>query len=188
MPYEIKQDVEGCSGYAVVLQTTGKVVGCHQTKDDAVKHLAALRINVEEAETKKLFFSGGSQSFKVEYSVPDCQDGWAVMKDGTGQVVGCHKTEAEAKAHAEMLTTELTDILGQEVRTTKNPTEIDKAYDATSFWDGAFAPTGNLVLGPNFTLENENARFYSPMNTPPQKDGQESAGYGNRSGYGYSNS
>ena len=189
MPYEIKHDVENCSGYAVVLQTTGKIVGCHSTKSDAIKHLAALQINVVDAETKKLFFSGGAQSFTVEYSVPDCQDGWAVMKDGTGQVVGCHKTEEDAKLHAESLTTELTDILGQEIRTTKNPNEyMDKAYDAKSFWDGAFAPTGQLTLGPNFILENENGRFYSPMNTPPQKDGEPSAGYGNQSGYGYSNS
>lgn len=188
MPYEIKHDVESCSGYAVVLKTTGKVVGCHKTKEDATKHLIALKINVEDKEVEKLFFSGGSNTFKVEFSVPDCQDGWAVLKDGTGQVVGCHKTEAEAKAHAEMLTTEITDLLGQEVRTAKNPTEIGKSYEATSIWDGAFSPTTNTILGPNFRLDNENARFYSPMNTPPQKDGQESAGYGNRSGYGYSNS
>ena len=188
MPYEVKHNVKGCSGYAVVKKTDGSVVGCHTSKADAVKHLVALKINVENKETQKLFFSGGSNSLKVEYNVPDCQGGWAVLKDGTGQVVGCHKTEDEANAHAEMLTSNMTDILGDEVRTTKNPTEIGKSYEATSIWDGVFAPTTSTTLGPNFTLENESARFYSPMNTPPQKDGQESTGYGNKSGKGYSNS
>jgi len=187
MPYEIKRDIEGCSGYAVVLKTTGKIVGCHKTKDDATKHLIALKINVEDKEVEKLFFSGGSNTFKIEYNVSDCQGGWAVIKDGTGQVVGCHITEDDAKAQVDTLQNVMTDILGDEVRTTKNPNEIDKAYDAKSFWDGAFSPTDNTILGPNFSFNNESGRFYSPMNTPPQKDGQESAGYGNKSGKGMSN-
>lgn len=189
MPYEIKHNIKGCSGYAVVKKTDGSIVGCHSNKKDAAKHLVALKINVEQHEVEKMIFTGGphENAFKIEYNVPDCQGGWAVLKDGTGQVVGCYKTEDEANEHADGLNVAMTDILGDEVRTTKNPTEMDKAYDAKSFWDGAFAPTGNLVLGPDFALQNENGRFYSPMNTPPQKDGQESAGYGNRSGYGYSN-
>ncbi|NBO23343.1 hypothetical protein EBU94_08425, partial [bacterium] len=118
MPYEIKRDIEGCSGYAVVLKTTGKIVGCHKTKDDATKHLIALKINVEDKEVEKLFFSGGSNTFKIEYNVSDCQGGWAVIKDGTGQVVGCHITEDDAKAQVDTLQNVMTDILGDEVRTT----------------------------------------------------------------------
>ena len=182
MPYEIRHDIEGCSGYAVVLSKTGKIVTCHPDKDSALKHLAALEINVEEAQTKKLFMHGGSTEFKVEFNVGDCQGGWAVLKDGTGQVVGCHKTEAEANAHRDMLINETTDILGDEVRTSKSPNEYSaKSYGAVSFWDGVFFPSQKGVMGIDNDTHEENARFVSTYNSPPQKDGTESAGYGNRS-------
>lgn len=87
---------------------------------------------------------GGSteKPFRVEYNVGDCQGGWAVLKDGTGQVVGCHKTEEEANKHMEEMTTEPVDILGDEVRTTKSPDEIaeDRVTSAESIWKGFFSP------------------------------------------------
>lgn len=183
MPYEIKHDVEGCSGYAVVLKTTGKIVGCHKTKEDATRHLVALKINVEDKEKMdKLFMYGGSTEFKVEYNVGDCQGGWAVLKDGTGQVVGCHKTEAEANAHREMLVNEMTDILGDEVRTSKSPNEYaEKSYDASSFWEGVFFPAQRGVMGMDNGSQDQDTGWQSTFNTPPQKDSQDSAGYGNRS-------
>lgn len=42
MPWHIANDIEGCSGYAVVKDDDGKIVGCHPTKSDAEKQLAAL--------------------------------------------------------------------------------------------------------------------------------------------------
>jgi hypothetical protein len=30
MPYTVKQGIKGCSGYAVVKETTGEIVGCHK--------------------------------------------------------------------------------------------------------------------------------------------------------------
>ena len=135
------------------------------------------------AGMEKLFMHGGSTEFKVEYNVGDCQGGWAVLKDGTGQVVGCYKTENEAIDHMEELTTEMTDILGDEVRTSKSPNEYsEKAYGATSFWDGVFFPAQKGVMGIDNDTNKENARFVSTYNTPPQKDGTESTGYGNSSG------
>jgi len=267
MPYEIKHNIEGCSGYAVVLSNSGKIVTCHPDKESALKHLAALEINVEEAKmdksdskkvgqfvtwnssggmahgkivrivrdgkvkvpgssfeitgtsedpaaliriyqkvegkwkptdtivghkvstlksdnVEKLFMFGGSKEFKVEYNVGDCQGGWAVLKDGTGEVVGCHKTEAEAVDHKELLTVEMQDILGSEVRTAKSPSEYaetKKSYDAASIWDGVFFPAKKGIMGIDNDTKEENARFVSTYNTPPQKDGLDSAGYGNRS-------
>ena len=266
MPYEIKHNIEGCSGYAVVLSKTGKIVTCHTDKKSALKHLAALEINVEEAKVnksdgksvgqfvswgssggtahgkitrivrngkvkvpgssfeitgtteepaalirvyqkvdgkwkpsdtivghkvsslnsasvEKLFMHGGSTEFKVEFNVGDCQGGWAVLKDGTGQVVGCYKTESEAHQHMKELTTEMTDILADEVRTSKSPNEYsEKSYGATSFWDGVFFPAQKGVMGIDNDTHEENARFVSTYNSPPQKDGKESTGYGNSSG------
>lgn len=298
MPYDIRQNVPGCSGYAVVKSKSGKIVGCHKTKEDAQKHLTALRINVESVEKavgesknipsggmvsaakralawkeegkaggtavgfarahsivsrenlsestvkrmysffsrhqvdkkatgfnageegypspgrvawdlwggdagfswakkkvasadkkkiKKLFMYGGSSEFKVEYNVPDCQGGWAVIKDGTGQVIGCHKNEEDANEHRDNLIIEMTDILGDEVRTSKSPQEyaetnvVNKSMEAVSFWDGVFFPAKAGTMGPNNGSINQDTGWQSTFNTPPQKDSKPSTGYGNRS-------
>ena len=126
---------------------------------------------------------GGStdQPYKIEYNVGDCQGGWAVLKDGTGQVVGCHKTKEEAQTHMQQLTTEPIDILGDEVRTAK-------AYDATSIWDGVFLPTRRGVMGIDNGSIEQDTGYRSTFNTPEQKDGLQSAGFGNRSALGNANS
>ena len=50
MPYHIcTKGSHGCSGYPVVNNNTGKVMGCHKTEQDAKKQLIALNINVEDA-------------------------------------------------------------------------------------------------------------------------------------------
>ena len=170
MPYEIKHDIEGCSGYAVVLKTTGKIVGCHKTKEDATKHLVALKINVEDME-KMQFGHGAKVPFKIEQNVPDCQGGWGVLKENNGQVVGCYSSEEEAKAAIEALVVQVEEYEEKGIEEEKIP--------ALSFWDGSFAPVFGSLKG--------DARFNSTYNTPPQKDGKPSAGYGNKSGKGKSN-
>jgi len=135
-------------------------------------------------EIKKLFMFGGSKEFKVEYNVPDCQGGWAVIKDGTGQVVGCHKTEKEANDHRNLMIVEMTDILGQEVRTTKTPSEYAETNSVNktlSIWDGVFFPAQKGTLGIDNSSEVQEPGWVSTYNTPPQKDGKPSTGYGNRS-------
>ena len=42
MPWHISAKKEGCSGYAVVKDSDGSLVGCHPTKKDANAQLAAL--------------------------------------------------------------------------------------------------------------------------------------------------
>jgi phage head maturation protease len=51
MPWHLDSKHSGCSGWAVVLDATGKIVpgGCHPTKAKALAHLAALNANVKEA-------------------------------------------------------------------------------------------------------------------------------------------
>jgi hypothetical protein len=51
MPWNIKRDVPGCAGYAVVKES-GKLVGCHPTKSAAEAHLRALYAS--EADSKKI--------------------------------------------------------------------------------------------------------------------------------------
>jgi len=44
MPYDVKDGVEGCSGWAVVKTETGEIMGCHTTKGEADDQLTALNI------------------------------------------------------------------------------------------------------------------------------------------------
>jgi hypothetical protein len=58
MPYHIAHDIKGCSGYAVVKNSDGKIMGCHKTKAEAVAQLRALEAN--EADK----FWGGTFTIK----------------------------------------------------------------------------------------------------------------------------
>jgi hypothetical protein len=49
VPYEIKNDHPGCSGYAVVKQGTSQMHGCHDTRADAEAQMRALYANEPEA-------------------------------------------------------------------------------------------------------------------------------------------
>ena len=42
MPWHISSDHAGCDGYAVVKDETDDVVGCHRTREEASRHMAAL--------------------------------------------------------------------------------------------------------------------------------------------------
>ena len=118
----------------------------------------------------------GGVGFKLEYNVPDCQGGYAITKAGTGQVIGCYTT----KEHAEEA---MKAIAVNEPIVKSDQTQQDNqdGIGALHNWAGSFAP----VFG------NEKVQFswMSTYNTPPQKDGQPSVGYGNSSStHGKSNS
>lgn len=42
MPWHISNNVKGCSGYAVVKDDDGKIVGCHKTRKEAEAQMSAL--------------------------------------------------------------------------------------------------------------------------------------------------
>jgi hypothetical protein len=52
MPWQIKQNAAGCSGYAVVKEDTGELVGCHSGRTAAEAQLRALYAS--ESEAKKM--------------------------------------------------------------------------------------------------------------------------------------
>ena len=52
MPWQIKQNVAGCKGFAVVKESDGSLIGCHPSKSRATAHLKALYAS--EADTKKI--------------------------------------------------------------------------------------------------------------------------------------
>lgn len=129
-----------------------------------------MEINKESAGAGRI---SGGVGWSIEFNTPDCQHGWAVLKGGTGQSIGCFTSESEAQKTLEALAV-------TEPIINKTLPEQD-GIGALSFWNGAFAP----VMG----SEMQDMRYNSTYNTPPQKDGQPSAGYGNRSDkHGRSNS
>jgi hypothetical protein len=52
MPWQIKQNAAGCSGYAVVKEGSNELVGCHSGRTAAEAQLRALYAS--ESDTKKM--------------------------------------------------------------------------------------------------------------------------------------
>ncbi len=53
MPYEIQMDNEDCQGHAVVKLDDGRIMGCHETHEEAEKQLQAILINEAKQKKKK---------------------------------------------------------------------------------------------------------------------------------------
>lgn len=69
MPYHLSNKVDGCSGWAVVKDSDGKVMGCHKTKKEATDQLVALHFN--EPETKKAYDKLAQEIIKATQEVVD---------------------------------------------------------------------------------------------------------------------
>jgi hypothetical protein len=127
-----------------------------------------------------MILTGGSD-WSIEFSTPDCQHGWAILKGGTAQSIGCYLTKEEAEKALEGLKNEEINILGDEVRTAKSPQEYAESNVNKSFWDGVFSPTSKGQMGTEFNSQYQDARYYFPSKATYENDGKPSAGYGNRS-------
>ena len=168
----------------------------------------------------------GGVGWSIEFNTQDCQHGWAVLKGGTGQSIGCYLTEEEAKKALEALAVtepviknvkkcmvcgcddigndhhyvsdtekcincidkgqgpcwdgyEYAGTKDKDGKTVPNCIPVKKTLPeqegigAFNFWNGSFAP----IIG----SQMQDMRYNSTYNTPPQKDGKPSVGYGNRS-------
>jgi hypothetical protein len=136
------------------------------------------KIEKESAGAERL---SGGPGFKLEFNVPDCLGGYAIVKAGSGQVIGCYTTKEHAEEAIRAIAVNEPDLTK-----TVNPTPT---ADSTSIWDGVFSPLGDAMSGTNYGSIEGDTGWKSTYNTPPQKDGQPSAGYGNRSDkHGRSNS
>ena len=128
---------------------------------------------------EKLIFSGGSD-WSIEFSTPDCQHGWSILKGGTGQSIGCYLTKEEAEIALEGLNADGIDILGAgNSQAAQSPNEV--AQVKKSIWDGVFVPSDKGQMGPEFNAQYQDARYYFPSKATYENDGKPSAGYGNRS-------
>ncbi len=131
---------------------------------------------------EKLILTGGS-GWSIEFSTPDCQHGWSILKDGTAQSIGCYLTKEEAEKALEGLKNEEINILGQESRAAQNPQEVaaKQVKKSSSIWDGIFVPTGEALSGVNYGSIYQDARYYFPTKATYENDGKPAAGYGNSS-------
>jgi hypothetical protein len=111
----------------------------------------------------------GGVGFKLEYNVPDCLGGYAITKAGTGQVIGCYTTKEHAEEAMKAIAVNEPVVKGDQTKQ-----DEQEGIGSLSFWNGSFAP----VIG----SQMQDMRYNSTYNTPPQKDGNPSVGYGNSSG------
>ena len=135
-------------------------------------------VKKESAGAERL---SGGPGFKLEYNVPDCLGGYAITKAGSGQVIGCYTTKEHAQEAMDAIAVNEPDLTKS-----ANPTPTK---DSTSIWDGVFVPLGEAMSGTNYGSIYGDTGWKSTYNTPPQNDGKQSVGYGNRSDkHGRSNS
>jgi len=64
------------------------------------------------------------------------------------------------------------------VKKSANPTPTK---DSTSIWDGVFIPLGDATSGTNYGDREGDTGWMSTYNSPPQRDGKPTVGYGNHS-------
>jgi len=108
---------------------------------------------------------GGGYGFEIEFNVPDCLGGYAILKKGTGQVIGCYTTKEHAQDAMDAIAVNQPDV-------TKS-IDSEEGIGSLNSWNGAFSPFAHKpVTGEPMT---------PTYNTPPQKDGQPSVGYANSS-------
>ena len=48
MPHYIRNDAEDCKGGWATVDAKGKTITCHETKDQAIKHMVAISIGAGE--------------------------------------------------------------------------------------------------------------------------------------------
>lgn len=70
MPWEIRRNYGGCSGYAVVKLPDGSVSGCHSTRGDARAQLAALYASEPEAAQKEVITNQTTPNKYPDYIGP----------------------------------------------------------------------------------------------------------------------
>ena len=121
----------------------------------------------------------GGVGWTIEFSTPDCQHGWAVLKNGTGQSIGCYLTKEAAEeqlralTHMDSMTKSVSDYMHQD--------PAQDGDDEMNFWNGSFSPFAHT--------RNDREPMTPTYNSPPQNDGKPSVGYGNKSDkHGRSNS
>ena len=126
-------------------------------------------VKKESAGAERL---SGGPGFKLEYNVPDCLGGYAITKAGSGQVIGCYTTKEHAQEAMDAIAVNEPDLTKSENRGRLDQ-DKQEGIGTLNIWRGAFSP---------FAHEPVDKEPMTPTyNSPPQKDGTPTVGYGNSS-------
>lgn len=71
MPYSISESVDGCDGFAVVKDSDGEVMGCHDTEDEAQQQIAA----IEASEADRMPTTEMHRSYVTDAEIRMASDG-----------------------------------------------------------------------------------------------------------------
>lgn len=114
MPYGLgKPGSHGCNGYPVVRTDTGAVVKCHPTKEKALAHLAALKINVQE-KGRSMPTRSRSREYRqvhADYRLDEGKEGLLVADVLTYGVVDDYGTRFDPDVFTESLEKRMPRIL-----------------------------------------------------------------------------
>jgi len=99
MPYSIEEDVAECDGYAVVKDSDGTVMGCHETEAEAAEQIAAIEASEDER-------AEGVDTTPTEAMQDAARRGLEMHEEGKGGdgLEGATVREAQRMADGEPLT------------------------------------------------------------------------------------
>lgn len=116
-PWHIEKDKSGCDGYAVVVDETSKVVGCHETRAGAERQLAALYANVDDAD-KATISEGTISAENISVGEIPAKAGRTISK----------KTESDIRSAVEILQQVLSSVeVHEEEKSTEPKVEEEEA-------------------------------------------------------------
>jgi hypothetical protein len=97
MPWHLEDDNADCNGWAVVVDDTGEVVGCHPTRREAQQHLEALYANVEHSERGRSTMR--TKTCRIE--IKDADQGLVAAVFSTFNVIDADRDVTRPKAFEE---------------------------------------------------------------------------------------
>ena len=90
MPYSISTEAEDCNGFAVIKDSDGFIMGCHETEQEAQDQITAL--NISEAEAK------GERQANPEQDIYETKEEAEAKAEQIG-CVGSHTHEIDGKTY-----------------------------------------------------------------------------------------
>jgi len=106
MPWEIREEFEDCTGFAVVKIDDDSIAGCHETMEEAEAQLTALVLSeADEEESANDDEMSEEDEGKQEEGL-EIAEGFAIINVESGEVVSCHPTQEQAEEQLEQLLTE----------------------------------------------------------------------------------
>lgn len=209
--WKIEFNTPDCQhGWSVIKMGSGQSIGCYFKEEDAKAALEALAVTepvikaegeaswdgvfapvkLEKNYFRKCMTCGCDDLGNDHHYISDtekcmycmtkgqgpCWDGYqyAGTKEQNGKTVpNCIPKKVKKDNSSDQVEQDKSEL-----NKAVNPTPTK---DSTSIWDGIFVPTGDATAGTNYGSLYGDTGWLSTYNSPPQKDGTPTVGYGNHS-------